>query len=43
MGGGGGERALCLRACLAAVLSYWYPNLSEGSDSVGRQLRRDKE
>ena len=36
----------CLRACLAAMLlpqSYQYPNLSEGADRVGGQLRGDKE
>ena len=35
-----------LRACLGTRLlpqSYWYPNLSEGTDSVGGQLRGDKE
>ena len=36
----------CLRACLGARLlpqSYQYPNLSEGADRVGEQLRGDKE
>ena len=36
----------CLRACLGARLlpqSYQYPNLSEGADRVGGQLRGDKE
>ena len=36
----------CLRACLGARLlpqSYQYPNLSEGADRVGGQLRRDRE
>ena len=36
----------CLRACLGAWLlpeSYQYPNLSEGADRVGGQLRGDKE
>ena len=35
-----------LRACLGARLlpqSYQYPNLSEGADGVGGQLRGDKE
>ena len=35
-----------LRACLGARLlpqSYQYPNLSEGADRVGGQLRGDKE
>ena len=35
----------CLRACFGArllILSYQYPNLSEGADSVGRQLRGNK-
>ena len=35
----------CLRACLGARLlpqSCWYPNLSEGADRVGGQLRGDK-
>ena len=35
----------CLRACFGArllILSYQYPNLSEGADSVGRQLRENK-
>ena len=34
-----------LRACLGARLllqSYYYPNLSEGADRVGGQLREDK-
>ena len=38
--------ASCLRACLGARLllqSYEYPNLSEGADRVGGQLRGDKE
>ena len=38
--------ASCLRACLDARLlpqSYQYPNLSEGADRVGGQLRGDKE
>ena len=37
---------LFLRACLGARLlpqSYQYPNLSEGADRVGGQLRGDKE
>ena len=36
----------CLRGCLGAGLlpqSYQYPNLSEGADRVGGQLRGDKE
>ena len=36
----------CLRACFGARLllqSYQYPNLSEGADRVGGQLRGDKE
>ena len=36
----------CLRACLGARLlpqSYQHPNLSEGADRVGGQLRGDKE
>ena len=36
----------CLRACLGARLllqSYQYPNLSEGADRIGGQLRGDKE
>ena len=36
----------CLPACLGAWLllqSYQYPNLSEGADRVGGQLRGDKE
>ena len=36
----------CLHACLGARLlpqSYQYPNLSEGADRVGGQLRGDKE
>ena len=35
----------CLRACLGVGLlpqSYQYPNLSEGADRVGGQLRGDK-
>ena len=35
-----------LRACFGARLllqSYQYPNLSEGADRVGGQLRGDKE
>ena len=35
----------CLRAYLGAMLvpqSYQYPNLSEGADRVGGQLRGDK-
>ena len=42
----GGGRVSCLRACLGARLlpqSYYCPNLSEGADSVGGQLRGDKE
>ena len=38
--------ASCLLACLGARLlpqSYQYPNLSEGADRVGGQLRGDKE
>ena len=41
-----GGRASCFRACFDAVLlpqSYQYPNLSEGADSVGGELRGDKE
>ena len=41
-----GGCASCLHACLGARLllqSYQYPNLSEGADRVGGQLRRDKE
>ena len=41
-----GGCASCLRACLGARLlpqSYRYPNLSEGADRVGGQLRADKE
>ena len=41
-----GGCVLCLRACLGARLfpqSYQYPNLSEGADRVGGQLRADKE
>ena len=40
-----GGCASCLRACLGARLlpqSYQYPNLSEGTDSVGGQLRENK-
>ena len=36
----------CLRGCLGARLlpqSYHYPNLSEGADRVGGQMRGDKE
>ena len=36
----------CLPECLDVMLlpqSYHYQNLSEGSDSVGGQLREDKE
>ena len=36
----------CLRACLGTrliPLSYQYPNLSEGADRVGGQLRGEKE
>ena len=36
----------CLHACLGARLlpqSYHYPNLSEGADCIGGQLRWDKE
>ena len=36
----------CLRACLGARLlpqSYQYPNLLEGADRVGGQMRGDKE
>ena len=36
----------CLRACLGARLlpqSYQYPNLSEGADRVGGQMRGDRE
>ena len=36
----------CLRACSGARFlpqSYQYPNLSEGADCVGGQLRGDKE
>ena len=41
-----GGCASCLRACLGARLlpqSYQYPNLSEGADRVGGQMRGDKE
>ena len=41
-----GGCASCLRACFRARLlpqSYQYPNLSEGADRVGGQLRGDKE
>ena len=41
-----GGCASCLRGCLGARLlpqSYQYPNLSEGADRVGGQLRGDKE
>ena len=41
-----GACASCLRAYLGARLllqSYQYPNLSEGADRVGGQLRGDKE
>ena len=41
-----GGCASCLRACLGARLlpqSYQYPNLSEGADRIGGQLRGDKE
>ena len=41
-----GGCASCLRACLCARLlpqSYQYPNLSEGADRVGGQLRGDNE
>ena len=41
-----GGCASCLRACLGDRLlpqSYQYPNLSEGADRVGGQLRGDKE
>ena len=41
-----GGCASCLRACLGARLlpqSYHYPNLSEGADRVGGQLRGDTE
>ena len=40
-----GGCASCLRACLGARLlpqSHQYPNLSEGGDHVGGQLRGDK-
>ena len=36
----------CLGGCLGAMLlpqSYQYPNLSEGADRVGEQLRGDRE
>ena len=39
------EGASCLRACLGTRLLlqfYQYPNLSEGADRVGGQLRGDK-
>ena len=29
--------------CFHSLNSYQYPNLSEGADRVGGQLRRDKE
>ena len=41
-----GGCASCLRVCLGARLlpqSSQYPNLSEGADQVGGQLRTDKE
>ena len=42
-----GGCASCLRACLGARLlpqsNYQYPNLSEGADRIGGQLRGDKE
>ena len=41
-----GGCASCLCACLGARLlpqSYQYPNLSEGTDRIGGQLRGDKE
>ena len=41
-----GGSVSCLRACLGARFlpqSYQYPNLSEGADRVGGQLRGDKE
>jgi len=41
-----GECVSCLRGCLGARLlpqPYQYPNLSEGADRVGGQLRGDKE
>ena len=40
------RNSLFVRACLGARLllqSSQYPNLSEGADRVGGQLRRDKE
>ena len=40
------ECASCLRACLGTRLLlqfYQYPNISEGTDRVGGQLRGDKE
>ena len=42
----GGGCTSCLCVCLGTRLlpqSYQYPNLSEGADCVGGQLRRDKE
>ena len=44
-GGGGGECVSCLRACFGArlLLQSYYPNISEGADRVGGQLRGDKE
>ena len=41
----GGLSVSCLRACLGARLlpQPQYPNLSEGADRVGGQLRRDKQ
>ena len=42
----GGGCVSCLHACLGARLlpqSYQYPNLSEGADCIGGQLRGDKE
>ena len=41
-----GASISCLRVCLDATLHpqcYQYPNLSKGADSVGRQVREDKE
>ena len=40
----GTDAPSCLRACLdAMLLPLSYPNLSEGADSVGGQLRGDNE
>ena len=33
----------CVHGAVLLPQCYWYPNLSEGADRVGRQLRGDKE